>query len=229
MKEGYEMDYKLQLGCFIVISYIIIMYIHGTGKLQEKHRFNSFDLVLLCGVIYLVFDTITVYTVNHLDTVPLWLNYMCHAVFLMLIDLIIFLFFYYLLDISGILLPSKKSRFLLWSPLIINEAVILFSIRDLHFIHGKITNYSMGIPAYTCYIMMAVYTLAAIILFFRSWHFISSYKRTSILVYMIVCAGITTFQMVFPESLVSCLAITITILCLYVNTKSPARMELENT
>lgn len=223
------MDYKLQIGCFIVISYIIIMYIHGTGKLHKKHRFNSFDLVLLCGVIYLVFDTVTVYTVNHLDTVPLWLNYMCHAVFLMLIDLIIFLFFYYLLDISGILLSSKISRFLLWSPLIINEAVILFSIRNLHFIHGKTTNYSMGIPAYTCYIMMAVYTLAAIILFFRSWHFISSYKRTSILVYMIVCAGITVYQMIFPESLVSCLAITITILCLYVNTKSPARMELENT
>ena len=46
---------------------------------------------------------------------------------------------------------------------------------------------------------------------------------------MIVCSGITVFQMIFPESLVSCLAITITILCLYVNTKSPARMELENT
>lgn len=107
------MDYKLQIGCFIVISYIIIMYIHGTGKLHKKHRFNSFDLVLLCGVIYLVFDTVTVYTVNHLDTVPLWLNYICHAVFLMLIDLIIFLFFYYLLDISGILLSSKISRFLL--------------------------------------------------------------------------------------------------------------------
>lgn len=86
----------------------------------------------------------------------------------------------------------------------------------------------MGIPVYTCYIMMAVYTLAAIVLFFRSWHFISGYKRISILVYMIACAGITVFQMIFPESLVSCLAITITILCLYVNTKSPARMELKS-
>lgn len=46
---------------------------------------------------------------------------------------------------------------------------------------------------------------------------------------MIVCAGITIFQMLFPESLVSCLAVTITILCLYVNTKSPGRMERENT
>ena len=94
--------------------------------------------------------------VNHLHTVPLWLNNMCHAAFLMLIDLIIFLFFYYLLDISGILPSSKKKRFLLYSPLILNEAVILFSIQNLYFVHGKMTNYSMGIPVYTCYIMMAV-------------------------------------------------------------------------
>ncbi|MGN1205710.1 MAG: HD-GYP domain-containing protein [Eubacterium sp.] len=223
------MNYKLQLGCLIVILYIIIMYLHGIKKLHRKHVFNSFDLVLASGFIYLIFDMITVYTVNHLDTVPVWLNYACHAVFLLLIDLIIFLFFYYLIRISGILLSSKAGLVLLWSPLIINESVILVTISKLYFLHGKTTNYSMGIPVYTCYIMMVLYTTATIFLFFRSWHFISSQKRASILVYIIACAGITIFQMIFPESLVSSLAVTITILCLYINTKSPAVLELENT
>lgn len=222
-------NYKLQLGCLIVILYIIIMYIHGNKKLPGKHHFNSFDLVLLSGFLYLIFDMITVYTVNHLNTVPVWLNYACHAVFLALIDLIIFLFFYYLLTISGISFASKTASVLLWSPLIINECIILFTINKLCFVHGNITNYSMGIPVYTCYIMMALYSLATIFVFFRSWHFITSQKRASILVYIVACAGITLFQMIFPESLISSLAVIVTILCLYINTKSPAVLELENT
>lgn len=222
------LNYKLQLGCLVIMAYVVIMYVYGNHKLHKKVRFTSFELVLASGMAYLCFDIATVYTVNHLDTVPVWLNYFCHACFLIMIDLIIFLFFYYLLKISGRSLHSRLGG-VIWLPLIINEAVILCTIRHLYFVQGKTTNYSMGIPAYTCYIMMALYMIATIIVFSRSWHFITEKKRASILVYLIVCSGITVIQMLFPETLISCLAITITILCLYINTKTPEILELEDT
>ena len=40
-------------------------------------------------------------------------------------------------------------------PLIINVIIVVLFIEKLYYVEGKITNYSMGIPVYTCYIMAA--------------------------------------------------------------------------
>lgn len=195
---------------------------------QSKVKKPSiFDVMLAGGVSYLIFDMITVYTVNHLDTVPDVLNRVCHAVFLMLLDLEIFLFFYYIAGEAGILPRKKKYKLFVIAPFLVNELVIVATIGKLEFRHGEITNYSMGIPAYTCYVMVMVYFIAAIVVFARSWKYIALQKRISAVVYMVVVGGICIYQMVVPQSLVSSLAVMVIILCMYFGTKNPAYLELE--
>lgn len=80
--------------------------------------------------------------------------------------------------------------------------------------------------AYTCFVMAGVYILLTIAIFFGRWKYIESYKRISILTYLLVLAGITVYQMLHPQSLLSSLCMTIIILGVYVNQENPAVEEL---
>ena len=57
------------------------------------------------------------------------------------------------------------------APLVINLAIVIIFMPQLSYLHGNITNYSMGISAYTCFIHGGRYIiLAAIVILFTSWH-----------------------------------------------------------
>ena len=117
------LHYKLQIGCLIIILYMVIMYYYAAIKSKE-YKTSMFDIMLAGGISYLIFDMITVYTVNHLDTVPDVLNRICHAIFLMLLDLEIFLLFYYIAKEAGILPRKRKYKLFVIAPFLVNEFVI---------------------------------------------------------------------------------------------------------
>lgn len=57
---------------------------------------KTFSGLLICVLVHLVLDGITVYTVNHLDTVPRLLNDAVHRLFLGSMVLVIYLFYQYI-------------------------------------------------------------------------------------------------------------------------------------
>lgn len=222
------LHYKLQAGCLILTIYIIFVYAYECSLLKKRWKPELFDLLLVTGVIYYIADIVTVYTVNHLDTVSDFVNRFWHLVYLVSIDLNIFLLFLYMLTITEGIPKKGKTRAILYAPLIASIFIIFLNIENLEFRHGKITNYSMGASAYTCYGMMAIYVLAAIIVFIKRWKYIRKEKQLSIAGFLVTLAGIGIFQMLVPESLVSSLVIMVNILGIYVNMESPAQKELEN-
>ena len=60
---------KLQIGCMMIILYILLMYQKECRRYRRKHRFSIFDAMLAVGIVSVLFDILTAYTVNHLDTV----------------------------------------------------------------------------------------------------------------------------------------------------------------
>lgn len=222
------LNYKLQIGCLIIVLYIAFTYAYECRGLKEKHRLSFFDGLLIAGIIYYIFDILTVYTVNHLDTVSDIINRICHAVFLLSIDMIIFMLFLYMMSITECIPKERKrTRLVLWFPFILNAIVVVANIGTLEFCIGQETNYSMGISAYTCYIMVAVYIIFTVIIFFRRWNYIEKHKRISIMVFLAALILVTGYQMMVPEALISSLAMTINILGIYVNMENPVRLELE--
>lgn len=63
---------------------------------------------------------------------------------------------------------------------IINIILVLINIDSLQYIQGKVTNYSMGASAYTCFVMTAIYNVIMFVIFFGRWRFIERHKRASI-------------------------------------------------
>ena len=72
--------YKTPITCAIIILFIGF---HHFTSFGNKHKASKwFSALLICTFFHLLFDTLTVYTVNHLDTVSAIANRIAHTFFL---------------------------------------------------------------------------------------------------------------------------------------------------
>lgn len=219
---------KLQLGCLILVIFTAFTYYREKVRYKRSSKPVFFDYLLLLSGICIIFDGLTAYTVNRLDTVDKTLNMLLHLGFLIGIDTVIFMMFIYMLLITESIPNGSGKRLLIFTPYIINILLVILNIGSLEYRIGKTTNYSMGIPVYTCFAMTAIYTVLTAIIFFSRWHYIESHKRASIGFYLFVITTVTAFQMLVPESLISSIAPTALILGVYLNRENPALGELEH-
>ena len=99
---------RLQFGCLFIIAYLIFIYY--TAKRKKTSQYHLFTALVVATVVNLVFDCITVYTVNNLDTVPPLLNRICHIIFVSSIMICVVISYLYL---SVLARPefSNKIRF----------------------------------------------------------------------------------------------------------------------
>ena len=142
------------------------MYCREYRHYHIRWSFTLYNVLLCSGVASLLLDGATAYCVNHLDTVNPVLNAVLHGMFLISIDTVIFVMFLYLLDAAECL-PRRRSRqLLLCAPFAVNVAVVVFNLGALEYRIGRVSNYSMGVPVYTCYTMAAIYVLAIVVLCF---------------------------------------------------------------
>ena len=219
---------KLQIGCLIILMYIAFIYLRECRKYKIKLRETFFDEMILIGMISVFLDGVTAFTVNHLDLVNPLLNRILHMLFLISLDTVIFMLFLYMLFITGAFPKNKIMRAVIFAPFSVNVLMLIINIGSLEYISGTVTNYSMGISVYTCFVMVGVYIVMTIATFFRRWNYIESDKRASIFTYLMLLAVVTGVQMMLPETLISCLAVTIPIIGIYMNQENPALSKLSH-
>ena len=81
------------------------------------------------------------------------------------LDSIIFIFFLYMLKITGIITHQRKVVIIsIWLPYIINAFILVTNIGNLEYRHGNYSNYSMGVSVYTCFAMIAIYEFFSIVI-----------------------------------------------------------------
>lgn len=217
---------KLQISCLLIIAYLVYIYIKECKRYGRKKRVSMFDALLMVGIFSVIFDGVTAYTVNHLDQVNPMANMLFHLCFLVGLDCFIFRLFIYMLSITAGLPKKKRGIWLIYSPLVINIILVVVNIPKLQYIEGEVSNYSMGVSAYTCFAMAAIYILLSIVIFVGRWRYIERHKRISILTYLLLMAGITGYQMFHPQALLSSLCVTLIIIGVYVNQENPSVLEL---
>ena len=221
------MDYcKVQLGCLLIVSYIVFIYKRECKKYHKKLSSSIFDELMVLGIVSIALDGITAITVNHLDVVNITLNRILHLLFLLSIDTVIYMMFGYMVKMTGLLPQNRVKRFILNVPYLINVLIVVLNIGNLEFIQGQYTNYSMGISAYTCFVMVGIYILFTLAVFFKRWNYIERSKRMSILTYLLALIVITLIQGLNPELLLSSVAVTLMIIGVYLNQEDPILNEV---
>ncbi len=219
--------FKLQLGCLLVVLYVTFIYFLEKKSYRIKKREPVFESLLTVGILTIIFDGITAYTVNHLENVPPFLNGIFHLCFLCGLDSIVYLMFLYILEISREKPKSLKKRLILTIPFIANLAVVVIFMPQLEYRKGEISNYSMGISAYTCFIMVIIYLIASIAVVYSNLENLGQHKILTISTYISVIACIAGLQMIFPQALITCIVPTIAIVGAYLNMENPVFEKLQ--
>ncbi len=221
------MEYcRLQVGCLLIIGYIGFIYFRECKKYHKKMKNSIFEQILIVSMLCIIFDGITAITVNNLEDINEIWNKVLHLVFLVGIDSVVYMLFGYMLRTTGLFPKKRRNRFLLIVPYIINVVIVVSNIDNLEFRVGSYSNYSMGVAAYTCFAMVGIYILLSLIVFFRRWNYIENNKRMSILTFLLAIGGITIAQAIFPEILLSSVAVTLVVVGIYLNQEDPALSEI---
>lgn len=221
------MEYcRVQMGCLLIVAYVGFIYFRECKKYHKMLKGSIFDELLIFSILCIIFDGITAVTVNHLETVSLVWNKLLHMCFLLSIDAVIYMLFGYMLRTTGGI-PSKKGRqALMHVPFLVNVLLVVVNISDLEFRKGSYSNYSMGGSAYTCFAMVGIYVLLALLVFFRRWSYIESNKRVCILTFLLAISGLTIVQAIFPEILFTSVVVTLIIVGIYLNLEDPTLSEI---
>lgn len=219
---------KLQAGCLIIVLYIAFIYIKEKEEYKTGKRNNAFEHLLISGIVSIIFDAITAYTVNNRQIIPDVVNNILHICFLCSLDIIVYMMFMHIMQFTVGLPKQKQNRIILKLPLIVNILTVLMFIDKLEYRHGTITDYSMGIPAYTCFVMVVIYISATIIIIFTGRKNLGRHKLITLLTYVGCTTAVALFQIIHPQALVSCLVPTIAITGSYLNMENPVFTLLKN-
>ena len=223
----FRLEYcKLQLGCLLVILYLAFIYYKERRRYHFLNKITLYDILLVEGILCLLLDGITAYTVNHQEIISSAVNLILHGLFLLSIDALLFLLLLYTLDATKGIPDEWWKRVLVAVPFVINVIIVLWNLPTLEYRHGEAGYYSMGISVYTCYAMSALYILLIFVHVFRRWNSIESHKKTNLITYLLVVTGVTGYQMIVPDSLISSIATTMLLAGAYVNQENPAMKEL---
>lgn len=176
----------------------------------------------------MLFDGITVLFVNDVIKVSRLTNIIFHALFLLSIDIFVFLSFYYLLTSETDIKIKTYIKVISFIPLLVNCLTVLITIKDLEFIHGVTTNYSMGVAVYTCYISVAVYVLMILALLIIRYRYLPKIKKFTLISVVILFLSVSLIQALYNEALISSIGVTCFSLALFFTQEDPALKEIKH-
>ncbi|MCI6809312.1 MAG: HD domain-containing protein [Spirochaetia bacterium] len=218
------LEIKLQLGCLVILLYTGILY---TKETQNFPCNKLFDALLFVAPWAIVFDAISYLTVNHMDMVPAWVNYGVH--------ILLYIFMIATLSIEALHLYDKisgvknhpKIKWLILLPGAIAIILATAGIGKVQFIQGQKTSYSMGFSVYVCFACVFLYYITILVFVLLKHQYLSKQKRFGVISYITLVGLILIAQIIFPEILITSLAVTVLFLGDYMQFENPSIRKME--
>lgn len=211
----------------------LLMIIYMTGFYYRKPHIpvrstRVFQWLIGFGLLNALFDLITVYTVNHRDTVPETLNLTAHIIYLMSILGFIYLLFLYMRSyLEAHMRFSNGVRICHSLPFILSTIGIL--TLPITYVQGKITDYSLGPKAYALYVSLVIYLVLLLYYCLRYWELLDGEKRMAIFLAVPIYIITSAIQMAVPETLIAVLCSTLIMLGLILSNENTEKYMDEKT
>ena len=215
---------RMEIALFLVVAFVAYMYFTAEKEHTALHK--TFSVLLVAVLVHLALDGCTVYTVNHLDTVPMLLNGALHRLFLGSMAAVIYLFYQYI----AILVQEEtgKPRQLDWPAkafLVLAElGNFLLPISYTVTAEG---NYSAGAYILVPYAAVAFYLLLCAGLLVGNWKAIPGKKRSAIGAALVIEFTVCVLQGLHHTWLISGMGITLMTLSFYLTLENPEALRAE--
>ena len=217
---------RMEIALFLVVAFVAYIYFSAEKEHSALHR--TFSALLVCVLVNLMLDGITVCTVNQLETVPRLLNDAVHRLFLGSMVLAIYLFYQYI----AILVEEETGK-----PRRLDRPAMIFLVvaelgNFLLPISYTVTaegNYSSGPYMLVPYGAVAFYLLLCAGLLAVNRRQIDKKKKIVIGVALAIEFAVCTLQGLHHTWLISGMGITLMTLSFYLTLENPEVLRSELT
>ena len=215
---------RMEIALFLILSFVAYIYFSARRERTPLHR--TFSVLLVTVLVHLIFDGVTVYTVNRLDTVPLYLNNALHRIFIVSMVAVVYLFYQYI----AILVEEETGsprRLDLAARCFLLAAAAAALVLPVQYAVTPEGNYSTGIQANVCYGSVAFYLLLCAGLLITHWRRIDRKKRFAIGAALVIECTVSILQGLHPTWLISGMGITLMTLSFYLTLENPEILRSE--
>lgn len=204
-----------------IICMVILLFLFVYNLIYCKENDNDrFNRLCLYAVLHVVFDMITVYTVNHLETVPNIVNYLCHIIFYLSALLFGYEFFRYIVYLT---FPSEIARKCVGvgkiPPILY---VILIPFLKIEYLQGNGTNYSLGSCAYVGFASAVLYFIASAVVIAIRIRKLDKMIKYTVIPTVVVVLTCLVIQILIPEFLFTGACLTIITIGVFFALENPA-------
>lgn len=217
---------RMEIALLLVLGFIAYVYFSAGRKYTLLHK--TFSILLITMLVNLLFDTVTLYTVNHLDTVPRLWNDILHRFFIGSMVLVVYLFYRYIAVLvkEGI---GKCRNLDIPARIFLVIAEVAVILLPVHYAVTAKGNYSDGVHASVCYISMAFYLILCVWLLSSNWKQIEEKKKIAIGVALVIELVVSVLQAINPTWLISGMGMTLMTLSFYLTLENPDSIRAELT
>ncbi|MGM9602117.1 MAG: sensor histidine kinase [Faecousia sp.] len=217
---------RMEIALFLVMAFIAYIYFSAEKKKAALHQ--TFAVLLVTVLVHLVLDGITVYTVNHLDTVPRLLNEAVHRLFLGSMVVVIYLFYQYIAVL--VYEEAGKPRNLdLPARIFLVAALMGNFLLPITYTQTPAGNYSSGPYMQVPYFAVAFYLLLCSGLLAENRKIIDPKKKIVIGIALVIELVVCILQGINHTWLISGMGICLMTLSFYLTLENPDALRAELT
>lgn len=223
---------KTQIMALLILMYVGILYIIEGNRLNRTtHRSNCngiFSMLYIVSEIAVLFDGITACTVNYQEFIPRTVNLLLHLGMFLSYQLYVALIFLYWIS-ATVGIPKKtrvRAAYLL--PAAVSMCLTVFFLPELEFRSGKYTDFSMGTSVDISFITGVIYCVLTAAVIITKHRYIPKKKKINIYTSLVFIVAVMLLQIIFPEYLVTCIAVAMSTLSIYLNMENPSILELKH-
>ncbi|MBO4374755.1 MAG: response regulator [Lachnospiraceae bacterium] len=217
---GYILWIRGEFGCFCVVCYIAWTYFKVKRQKTIAHRL--FSSLIIVTIINLIFDVITVYTVNYADVVPLFVNRLVHVIFVSSITTILFIIYMYIR-----VLAYKDFRFKWYWLIPLIASILAVTFLPFSYEESFFGNYSSGPFLTVAFVCSYSYFFLGAIILFRNRKKLEKKSLQAISLSLGAMFSFTVVQGIWPELLFTSIAITIFNVAFFYTVESPDALMIE--
>ena len=206
-----------EIVCLVILAFLLF-----TSKAYDMGKDSrTFYTLAWLAVLHVVFDVITIWTVNHIDTTPYWVNYIAHVIFYMAAILFSHQLLHYVVKLCYKF--NDRKRYLLG---FILPFLYLVSIPFLgiDYITGNGTNSSSGSAVIIGFAIAFLYFLTAIVLILINRKKLSRGVVSVLLPVLVVLILSEFVQIVVREFLFTGAAVTIVTVAFFFSLENPVHV-----
>ena len=211
---------RAEFVCLIILLYLTLL--SRTYRMGRDGRI--FNRILLFSILHVIMDGVTVWTVNHADTVPLYLNNLAHIVFYISAILFSYEICMYSVNVTRIRPMNTRTRVLALTPVGIFLLLLCTPLLTIEYEQLSGTWASIGTAPVMGYVIAFGYFAAAIVFIIIRWKQVGKhFKRVMLpMLFLLILSELVQTQI--KEFLFTGCAVTVITVAFFFTLENPAEV-----